>query len=149
MTDKLKKPACGAAAAKSKGKRNSGDCVQWTTQGQRDTCGMKHDPEKARVRDRLTGRRPPGQENQPTCFAFFNVIVSKGKPVIACIHWAFLSSNIGSHPSRNSHIAYFQSEGRPSARCVSDSSDIYLAEHWENYREVMVGSRGKATRERA
>ena len=27
----LEKPASGAAAAKGKGKRNSGDCVQWTT----------------------------------------------------------------------------------------------------------------------
>ena len=47
----LEKPASGAAAAKgkSKGKGNSGDCVEWTTKGQcsrGDTCGMNHDPEK-------------------------------------------------------------------------------------------------------
>ena len=37
------------------------------------------------------------------------------------------------HPSRKSHFPLIQSEGRPSARCVSDSSEINFTDHGEEY----------------
>ena len=75
----LEKPASGAAAAKGKskgkGKRNSGDCVKWTTDpcSRGDKCGRKHDPEnkgdskeKGRAvqlsRKEFSGKRDPDEK---------------------------------------------------------------------------------------
>ena len=111
VKDNLKKHASGAAAAKgkseSKGTRNSGDCVQWTTKGQcprGHTCGMKHDPDNKREpKGKGRGSRPSssprrnslergtptrkhrsGRENQPTCFVFFKGDCPQGSP---CDYW--------------------------------------------------------------